>query len=105
MARFANSLCGAETKENSIEAFDNMPLFSKVIGVSFSAFDDFKKPEQDVLNRAFSSEKEPQNNYIYCGIQGNDGKTLSLYDMKLIAHQRLKELMKKKIDFKHGRKY
>jgi len=93
MARFANSLCGKETKENSIEAFDNMPLFSKVIAVSFSAFDDFSKPKQ-TKKEAFFGE-EPQNNYVYCGIQGNDGRTLSLVEMQSIAKQKFRELRRK----------
>ncbi|NHN34622.1 AAA family ATPase [Paenibacillus agricola] len=92
MERFANSLCGSESKENSIEAFDNMPLFSKVIAVSFSAFDDFKKPQQD--EKRNSSGSEPMNNYIYCGIQGNDEKTLSLKEMREIGEIRFKELRK-----------
>ncbi len=92
MANFANSLCGSESKENSVEAFDEMPLFSKVIGVSFSAFDNFKKPHQEKRISA-TSQGEKLNNYIYCGIQGSDGKTLSITEMKQTGKERLSGIL------------
>lgn len=95
MAGFANSLCGGvDSKEYSSDAFDEMPLFSKVIGVSFSAFDEFKKPHQNENKNIKGSESEQLNNYIYCGIQGKDEKTLSLKELSYFGEMRLKELMK-----------
>ncbi len=50
-----------------IEKFSpRLPLFSKVIAVSYSIFDKFEIPQK---NAAF--------NYIYCGLQNKDGLLLS----------------------------
>ncbi|OMF45409.1 AAA family ATPase [Paenibacillus amylolyticus] len=94
LSQFASALCGGESKENSIEAFDEMPLFSKVIAVSFSAFDDFEKPHQGIGNQDIDEEQaRKKNNYIYCGIQGKDGKTLSLKEMTNHARAMLDEIL------------
>lgn len=92
MAQFANALCGDESKENSINAFDTMPLFSKVIAVSFSAFDEFSKPHQTRNFNIDGEEAKKLNNYIYCGIQGKDKKTISMEEMKENAKNTLYEL-------------
>lgn len=104
LSQFANSLCGEETKENSIEAFDNMPLFSKVIAVSFSAFDDFNKPHQGKKKHVMSDDDKTINNYIYCGIQGKDKKTLSIDEMKSYAKNKLLDLKDDHIKFESWKK-
>ncbi len=46
----------------------------KVISVSYSAFDEFRK-------RVTENEKYSENSYAYCGIQSDHG-TLSLDELK-----------------------
>lgn len=98
LSRFAKTLSGT-SQRHAKELFEpqQIPLFTKVIAVSFSAFDDFEKP--DSKNRIEENEsyflheknledeeiKQPlrkQNNYIYCGIQNKDGRTYSLKELQ-----------------------
>ncbi len=58
------------------------PLFSKVIAVSYSLFDNFEKP------------KSTKNfNYIYCGIKGSDGSILSQVDIQTNLINAIKQII------------
>lgn len=67
LAKLAYDLSGKSHSKNFKESFSpHRPFFSKVIAVSFSAFDKFKKPE---AGKSFS--------YKYCGIMDEHGRVLS----------------------------
>lgn len=54
-----------ESKKEQLEKFLNeKPMFSKVVAVSYSAFDDFPIPEQ------------PPKGYVYCGLRTESNKGL-----------------------------
>jgi predicted ATPase len=77
LSRIANVLKG---NKSGGKFLPRRPLFSKVIAISYSAFDVFEKPMQDNGNE-ISTGKRSSFNYIYCGIQGIDG-VLSLEEIK-----------------------
>lgn len=86
LSQLANSLSGiSDTEEDRSTKFvGNRPPIDKVISISYSAFDSFKKHPIDKNNCPIDGTK-PQmdgttyrtNSYAYCGIQSEDG-TLSL---------------------------
>ncbi|MGD7023050.1 AAA family ATPase [Rossellomorea vietnamensis] len=90
ISKFADALCGKSGKPENLFNPPKIPLFSKVIAVSFSAFDNFRKPYNEKSNDLddFSdsaielSNYRKMNNYVYCGIQDGKGKTFSLKELK-----------------------
>lgn len=72
LSNLAESLSGlTESVSEKTESFKgNRPPVDKVISVSYSAFDEFRK-------RVTENEKYSENSYAYCGIQSDHG-TLSL---------------------------
>ncbi|MCR8659175.1 ATP-binding protein [Paenibacillus endoradicis] len=68
LSKLGNVLSGY--KHNHGIFTPSRPLFSKVIAISYSAFDNFEKPHQNEY-----SEKGSKSvfSYIYCGIQGGNG--------------------------------
>lgn len=67
LAQFALDLSGQSKSFSKEERFvPHRPLFSKVITISYSAFDKFSRPKKD---KSFS--------YKYCGFKGEDGRLLS----------------------------
>ncbi|RTZ10951.1 AAA family ATPase [Flavobacterium sp. GSP27] len=60
------------------------PLFSKVIAVSYSAFDTFEIPK-----------KTADFNYVYCGIRDPKGELYSEKGLKLRFHNSWKKIIKK----------
>ena len=91
LSRLANSLSGY-TDEKEMDCFlGGRPPIDKVMSISYSAFDSFKKPNGEKMNQrsVFS--------YVYCGIQSDKG-TLSLDDLKhnlKIAYAMVKEKNRK----------
>ena len=78
------SLPVAISKKNIDLFIPKVPLFSKVIAVSYSAFDSFEIPKRTA-----------SFNYIYCGLKNEDGKDIS--DSGLVnrfhhSWKRIKEL-------------
>ncbi len=75
LATFANTISGVKDSEEGIGTLSKRPPFSKIIAISYSAFDSFKKPPQKPKpqHRTFS--------YQYCGLQDNKG-VLSIPDAK-----------------------
>jgi len=74
MAKFALDLSGQSREIVSEDTFQpHRPLFSKVIAISYSAFDKFSRPEK---SKSFS--------YKYCGLKDEDGRLLSA--PKMIAN-------------------
>ena len=62
LSRFALSLSGQDSDENFRNAFEpRRPLFSRVLAVSYSLFDSFKKPSSNLSNN--------YNSYKYIGIR------------------------------------
>lgn len=51
--------------------FPERPLFSRVFAISYSPFDNFKKP----------SKEHSKKSYKYCGIRGEDG-SISIDNLK-----------------------
>ena len=76
LSNLAESLSGlTESVSEKTESFKgNRPPVDKVISVSYSAFDEFRK-------RVTENEKYSENSYAYCGIQSDHG-TLSLDELK-----------------------
>lgn len=73
LTSLANSLSGY-TDYNEVGCFtDKRPPVDKVLSISFSAFDSFRKPPNSEERNVFS--------YVYCGIQSEKG-TLSLQQLK-----------------------
>lgn len=133
LSKFADALCGQSKKAKELFDPPTIPLFSKVIAVSFSAFDDFRKPyhkeenldtndinfidELDNLNHGDSglisedneiedlSKNRKFNNYIYCGIQDDKGKTLSLTELKQHGQKNLLKIMDREKNTKKNIKY
>lgn len=89
LSKLANSLSGVDRIDDSTGYFINgRPHFDKVMSISYSAFDSFKKIES-----AHSDNKRALFSYIYCGIQSENG-TLSLDELRenfMFAFQLLKE--------------
>lgn len=75
LARLADLLTGFVNDKEVSFLEEGRPSFDKVMSISYSAFDDFKKPSKD----NFSDRKI--FNYVYCGIQSDKG-TLSLNSLK-----------------------
>lgn len=107
LTKFADALCGKSGKPESLFTPPRLPLFSKVIAVSFSAFDNFRKPydelntiqeadlytlddEENDLDETYKNRK--MNNYVYCGIQDSKGKTFSLNELKEIGKRNLTKI-------------
>lgn len=114
LSRFADALCGQSKKTKELFSPPQIPLFSKVIAVSFSAFDDFRKPyekKERLINTSTDSlddedttledevealsEKRKLNNYVYCGIQDDKGKTLSLKELKQHGKKNLLKILER----------
>lgn len=75
LTNLANSLSGiSDTAENRASIFiGSRPPVDKVISISYSAFDTFRKrPDEDSPYKS--------NSYVYCGIQSEHG-TLSLNEL------------------------
>ncbi|WP_412464102.1 AAA family ATPase [Flavobacterium mekongense] len=67
LAQFALDLSGQSRNLLKEDVFQpHRPLFSKVIAISYSAFDKFTRPQKD---KSFS--------YKYCGLKDEDGKLLT----------------------------
>ena len=74
LARLADSLSGYTNEREESPFIGGRPAIDKVMSISYSAFDQFRKPpESGTTNRSFS--------YIYCGIQSENG-TLSITQLK-----------------------
>ena len=75
LSKLTNSLVGfTNSKEKNI-ILDKRPPIDKVMSISYSAFDNFKKPPID------SKGSRSVFSYVYCGIQDDEG-TLSLDQLK-----------------------
>jgi ABC-type multidrug transport system ATPase subunit len=67
---------------NNDEVFTpKTPLFSKVIAVSYSAFDSFDVPK-----------KTADFNYVYCGLKDSNGELYSVKGLKLRFHNSWKKI-------------
>ncbi len=84
LAQMALDLSGQDRKFLKDDTFNpGRPLFSRVIAVSYSAFDKFTRPKS---NKKFS--------YFYCGIKGEDGHLLSqpkISDANRMAFETIRE--------------
>ena len=79
LSRLANSLSGFTDEQESSIFVGERPPIDKVMSISYSAFDCFKKPPK-------SADKDQENkrtvfSYVYCGIQSEHG-TLSLTELR-----------------------
>mgnify|MGYP002589119401 FL=1 len=74
LSRFANSLSGYTDALEAGAFVDRRPPVDKVMSISYSAFDCFRKPPEGTDSRSVFS-------YVYCGIQSEQG-TLSLPQLK-----------------------
>lgn len=72
----------SETNESNFKP--NIPLFSKVIAVSYSIFDNFKIPK-----------KTATFDYIYCGLRNDKGELLSEKGLLLRFHNTWKKIKKR----------
>ena len=70
----ANSLSGITKWKKELNSFERPPI-DKVISISYSAFDVFKKRPVPTNENNYKS-----NSYVYCGIQ-SEGGTLSLEEL------------------------
>jgi ABC-type nitrate/sulfonate/bicarbonate transport system ATPase subunit len=70
--------------------FGKMPLFSKVIAVSYSVFDNFSIPKK---NATF--------NYVYCGLKNRDGEIRNNRSLLTSFHQNWKLIL----SFERGEKW
>jgi len=76
LTRLANSLSGY-TDDLEDEVFPNgRPAFDKIMSISYSAFDSFKRPKYDNAD-----DTRVLFSYVYCGIQSENG-TLSLEQLQ-----------------------
>jgi len=74
LSRLADSLSGYTDKREQNPFVGGRPPIDKVMSISYSAFDQFRKPpESGTTNRSFS--------YVYCGIQSEQG-TLSIPQLR-----------------------
>ncbi|WP_203248504.1 AAA family ATPase [Sporosarcina beigongshangi] len=99
LSSFADSLCGRIDNAKAIELFNppEIPTFTKVIGISFSAFDNFRMPDDESTDEI---EKHRElNNYIYCGIRdsSNNG-TLSLEEIKKRGQFNIKKIIERDLE-------
>ena len=91
LSRLANSLSGFTDEQESSQFVEQRPPIDKVMSISYSAFDCFKKPPK-------SADKDRENkrtvfSYVYCGIQSEHG-TLSLAELRdnlIKSYKRVKE--------------
>lgn len=76
LSNLAESLSGltGSVSEKTESFKGKRPPVDKVISVSYSAFDEFRK-------RVTENEKYSENSYAYCGVQSDHG-TLSLQELK-----------------------
>lgn len=75
LSRIANSLSGY-TEKLETEVFpEQRPPIDRVMSISYSAFDSFRKPFEE------KNEERTVFSYVYCGIQSEHG-TLSLEQLK-----------------------
>lgn len=75
LSRLANSLSGYTENPESGMFLGKRPPVDRVMSISYSAFDSFRKPPEEISNgRTLFS-------YVYCGIQSEKG-TLSLDQLK-----------------------
>ncbi|CDS92087.1 conserved hypothetical protein [Sphingobacterium sp. PM2-P1-29] len=63
--------------------FKKTPNFSKVIAISYSAFDNFKPPKNTA-----------QFNYVYCGLRNSDGQELSKRSVTLGFYRNWEKIIK-----------
>ena len=75
LSHLANSLSGYTENKETDRFIGERPPIDKVMSISYSAFDCFKKPPQE------HSDKRSVFSYVYCGIQSENG-TLSLEALK-----------------------
>lgn len=73
LSHLADSLSGYTENKETNSFIGSRPPIDKVMSISYSAFDCFKKPPQRDQRNVFS--------YVYCGIQSEHG-TLSLQELK-----------------------
>lgn len=75
LSHLANSLSGFTDNRDDKSFVHGRPLIDKVMSISYSAFDRFRKPPE--------SKKDDRTvfSYVYCGIQSERG-TLSLSELK-----------------------
>lgn len=73
------------SKKNNDAFTPKTPLFSKVIAVSFSAFDSFDIPK-----------KTADFSYVYCGLKDSKGELYSEKGLKLRFHSSWKKIAKNK---------
>lgn len=73
------------SKKNDHVFTPKTPLFSKVIAVSYSAFDSFDVPK-----------KTADFNYVYCGLKDSKGELYSEKGLKLRFHSSWKKIVAKK---------
>ncbi len=95
LSKLANALSGYKVLEQG--SFNGeRPLFSKVISISYSAFDMFEKPHQNT-DKNFDKEMDINKNekaeysYVYCGLQSSQG-TYSLHEIKDNLTRALKQI-------------
>lgn len=72
-------------KKNNELFTPKTPLFSKVIAVSYSAFDTFEIPK-----------KTADFNYVYCGLKDSKGEMYSNQGLKLRFHNSWKKIISKR---------
>lgn len=75
LSRLANSLSGFTDLPESGTFAEKRPPIDRVMSISYSAFDSFKKPPKDI------NDGRTLFSYVYCGIQSEEG-TLSLDKLK-----------------------
>jgi len=75
LSKLANALSGYGHKEQGFFT-PTRPLFSKVIAISYSAFDKFEKPHQEPTDDSLVAQLNGEKtsfSFVYCGIQGPNG--------------------------------
>lgn len=65
LSKLSDYISGYGMKEDIVCERENRPLVDKVIAITYSAFDEFKKEK--------GNEKERLLSYVYCGIQSENG--------------------------------
>lgn len=75
LSKIANSLSGYTNDREENNFITKRPAIDKVMSISYSAFDSFRKPPEGEDN------KRSVFSYVYCGIQSENG-TLSISQLK-----------------------
>lgn len=75
LSRLANSLSGFTDNRESGSFSGKRPPIDRVMSISYSAFDSFRKPPEE------NKDSRSVFSYVYCGIQSEQG-TLSLGQLK-----------------------